>query len=81
MGGLLFSSTKKGGLLEGGVLFEGGGGGGGLIDDLRYLVLSSCQHDIPSSPNCSLPCAQSSRLFLALACLFFAGNFYDYDDI
>ena len=79
MGGLLFSSTKKGGLLEGGVLFERGGGG--LIDDLRYLVLSSCQHDIPSRPNCSLPCAQSSRLFLALACLFFAGNFYDYDDI
>ena len=45
MGGLLFSSTKKEGLLEGGVLFERGGGG--LIDDLRYLDLSSCQYDIP----------------------------------
>ena len=79
-GALLFSSTEKGGILEGGVLFERGGGGGGLIEDLRYLDLSSCQYDIPSSPNRSLPSPQSSRLFLTLACLFF-GNFYDYDDI
>ena len=78
-GALLFSSTEKGGILEGGVLFERGGGGG-LIEDLRYLDLSSCQYDIPSSPNRSLPSPQSSRLFLTLACLFF-GNFYDYDDI
>ena len=76
-GGLLFSSTEKGGLLEG---FEMGGGVGSLIEDLQYLDLSSCQYVIPSSQNRSLPSPQSSRLFLALACLFF-GNFYDYDDI
>ena len=49
---------------------------GSLIEDLQYLDLSSCQYVIPSSQNRSLPSPQSSRLFLALACLFF-GNFYD----
>ena len=71
-GGLLFSYTEKGGLLEGGVLCEMGGGG--LIEDLRYLDLSSCQYDMPSSPNRSLPSAQSSRLFLRLL-VYSSGTF------
>ena len=73
-GGLLFSSTEKGGLLEGGVLFERGGGGGSLIEDLRYLDLSSCQYHRPSSPNRSLSSAQSSRLFLRLL-VYSSGTF------
>ena len=73
-GGLIIFFHWKGGFIRGRGLIWEGGGGGSLIEDLRYLDLSSCQYHIPSSPNRSLPSAQSSRLFLRLL-VYSSGTF------